>query len=174
MRTVWVRLLLMVAIVGCGDASAEGDGPVLPLLRGFEWQLDARRFAELPPDTYVELLAIAGDRNLAPYLRERAAVALSLYPNGEVLEFFIGQIALDEAPILRRNLVQAFCNAFSAHSPDRVEAAIGGLLEAEDAHLRIRVARCLRGLGTESAAERVEKYRAAITQEWERKQVALD
>ena len=50
---------------------------VLALLQGYEWQLDASRFAALPADAYLTVLSIIEDESVARFIRGRAMVAVS-------------------------------------------------------------------------------------------------
>lgn len=178
MQTVRIRapilaVLMLIAHAGAALADVAAE-QVLPLLSGYEWRLDSERFAALPAATYQALLEVVASDRYAPFLRERAAVALSLYPNLEVRRFFVDRVHTEPDPVVRRGLVQAFCAGFVRSDPASVEEAMAPLLEERDAHLRVRAAKCLRSLGSASAQQRVEAYRARIRDAWEARATAAE
>lgn len=140
---------------------------VMPLLKGYEWQFDADRFRALPPDSYRELLQIARNETLPRYMRERAMVALRIYPNDEVWTFFDDELSNAANSMRQRRAVVAMCQAFAIDRPQRVERAIIDMLGSEDPHLRVKVARCLKILNSESALQRFRSYRSKISEAWE-------
>lgn len=149
----------------------ESSAPIMPLLKGYEWQFEADKFKALPPDSYQALLQIARNRDHPGFIRERAMAALRIYPNDEVWAFFNEAVRNTADKVKRRRAVQAMCQAFAENHAGRVENAIVELLEDEDPHLRVKVARCLKTLHSESARERFNGYRSRISKTWEAKAV---
>lgn len=145
----------------------ESSVSIMPLLKGYEWQFDPDKFKALPPDSYQALLQIARNRDHPGFIRERAMAALRLYPNDEVWAFFHEAVRNTADKVKRRRAVQAMCQAFAENHAGRVANAIVELLEDEDPHLRVKVARCLKILHSESTRERFERYRSRISKTWE-------
>ncbi len=165
--TVVLALLLTALCLSSLGHGEEGAARVMPLLKGYEWQFDAEEFRALPANSYQELLRIARDRNHPGFIRERAMAALRLYANDEVWSFFDDEVRNGADKINRRRAVEAMCQAFAQQHPQRVEGAIAHLLDDEDPHLRVIVARCLRTLNSESATQRFGSYRSKISESWE-------
>ena len=153
-------LLSLFCCPGFGDESTPA---VMPLLKGYEWQFNPDQFRALPADSYQELLRIAGSVDYPGYIRERALAALRIYPNDAVWSFMYGDLRNSTDIVRRRRLVEAMCAAFAGQRPRRVEDAIVNMLDSADAHLRVKVARCLGTLDSESAREQLDRYRSKIT-----------
>ena len=164
-----IRLLVFLSAIGLTGVhyANESTDRVMPLLKGYEWQFDSDKFAALPPDSYHALLQIAGSRDHPGFIRERAMVALRIYPNDEVWAFFNEAVSNAASNVKRRRAVQGMCQAFAETHSRRVEDAIAKMLDAEDPHLRVRVARCLKSLDSESAREKLSSYRSKISESWE-------
>jgi hypothetical protein len=162
-------LLGLVCCPGFGDEGAPG---VMPLLKGYEWQFNPDQFRALPADSYQELLRIAGSVEYPGHIRERALAALSIYPNDAVWSFMYGDLRNSADGVRRRRLVEAMCVAFAGQRPREVEDAIVKMLDSADPHLRVKVAKCLKTLDSESAREQLDHYRSRITESWEA--VAVD
>jgi len=168
-----IRLTIFISTICLSSVGYAGESTslVIPLLKGYEWQFDADKFKALPPDSYMELLRIARSEDNPNFIRERAMAALRVYPNDAVWSFFDEEVQNFADIVKRRRGVQAMCQTFAEERPGRVEDAIADLLESEDPHLRVTVARCFKTLNSESALQRLSNYRSKISESWEAKAV---
>ncbi len=168
-----IRLAILLSGVSLSGLSYADEGParIMPLLRGYEWHFDEDRFRALPADSYHALLKIARSSDHPGYIRDRAMAALRLYSNDEVWAFFHESVSNADNKIRRRRAVQGMCETFAKEQSQRVENAIVEMLDSEDPHLRVKVARCLRGLSSVSAQAQFSSYRSKISESWELKAV---
>jgi hypothetical protein len=155
------------------DSTAD-DSAVVNLLRGYEWQLDMEALSALPVDSWKILLNIAASDVQPVYLKSRALEALAQFPNDQVWTFLESEVATADT-VERRRLVESLCATFSSLRPAQVEAVISEFLVANDAHLRIVVAKCLQNIGSESALAKINQYKSRFdksSDSWEQR--ALD
>jgi len=143
------------------------DGDVIDLLQGYEWQLPEEKLRLIGPDVYKPLLAIADDEQQVNFIRARAALALTIFPNDEVLEYFEREITLGKDSLRRRQLVQDFCTAFLQRNPAKVESMLIPLLKEPDARLRSNAARCLQEVDSDESKKALTSYGATISETWE-------
>jgi hypothetical protein len=97
--------LLIFSVQLCGAPLFAEDterGDVLDLLQGYEWQLEPARFASLPADVHLTVLSIIEDESVPRFVRGRAMVALTLYPNADVWDFYRSKIQDSDNVVFRR------------------------------------------------------------------------
>jgi hypothetical protein len=151
---------------------------VLALLQGYEWQFDATRFAALPSDAYLTVLNIIEDESIARFIRGRAMVALTLYPNADVWDFYQSNIQASNNTVSRRRFVEASCAGFLASNPQGLADLLVPLLESSDPHLRAHSANCLRRVNDDhnelNLAVVLANYESTIAEDWERRIAGFD
>jgi len=166
--------MLITALTASSHRVHASDDAVLDLLQGYEWRLQEDKLQSIGPDAYKSLLNIADDAGQVNFIRARAALALTMFPNDEVWDFYEREITMGQNRIRRRQLVQNFCTSFLQTRPDRVESALMPLLRASDAHLRSNTARCLQKIDSEQARAALESYRRTISEAWELRAAGFD
>lgn len=139
----------------------------MPLLKGYEWQMDVDAFRKLGPNGFEPLLAIANDPDVINLYRGRALAALTLYPNDAVWDFMNGYVSAGQDPVMRRRTAEAMCRTFRAQRENDVEATMIPLLQATDPQLRTKAAKCLQGIKGKTAQDALAHYRRSIKQPWE-------
>jgi len=169
-----VVTMLITALTTSSHLVLASDDAVLDLLQGYEWHLQEDRLQSIGPDAYKSLLNIADDAEQVNFIRARAALALTMFPNDEVWDFYEREITTGQNRIRRRQLVQNFCTSFLQTRPDKVESALMPLLKASDAHLRSNTARCLQKLDSEQVRKALASYRSTITEAWELRAAGFD
>ena len=120
------------------------------------------------------LIEIADDPDEINFIRSRATALLAYVPSNQVWQFFTHRISTDQDKIERRRNVDSFCLAFSGTRSGELIEKIGYLLDDDDAHLRIGVARCLKEIDSEQSARLLDAYGRKSLATWERRAVALD
>jgi len=152
--------------------AAPDRSKVLPLLDGYEWQLNPARFEALPADTYLTLIEIANDDSTLSYTRGRVMVALALYENETVWLFFKNRLARSESTVQKRRAVEAICDVFLSSKTEHLKELLKPMLASSDVHLKTKAARCLGEVIKLSPDSEVEAallaYRETIKENWER------
>lgn len=173
--SIVLNLLRTISFLCLGWAAFALAGPsrdeVMALLRGYEWDISADRFAALDGEPWSLLMEIARDDALPDYIRGRARAALTLYPNQQVWQFYRQQLGTETGGG-RRRVVDAICEAFVEVRGAGVENVMKPLLRADDAHLRSRAAICLERIDSETAQRAVQQYRQGIAEPWERQMIS--
>lgn len=164
------------------------EARVLHLLRGFEWQLDVEGFSALPDNCWEDLLRIANDRRFMKVTRSRASAALTLFSNDSVWSHMLSQLGGDhhsrkedvtsEDAVMRRRAADQMCQTFAVARPEAVEGNMISLLNEVDPQLRVRAARCLKLMTTETASEALLEYKtklqhSAAGSQWELEALGL-
>ena len=153
--------------------SAPERSEILGLLQGYEWRLSPEAFSQFPADTYVTLIAIAGDDAEVAYIRGRARTALSLYRNDTVWQFFSDLIVDADVAVERRRATESICQLFLSSKPDPLKVNLVPLLDSNDIHLRTKAARCLGQINKAEPDAELESallgYRDRISESWERR-----
>ena len=162
-----VVTILITALNTLSHHVLASDDAVLDLLKGYEWRLQEDKLQGIGPDAYKSLLNIADDADQLNFIRARAALALTMFPNDEVWDFYEREITLGQNRIRRRQLVQNFCTSFLQLRPYKVELALMPLLKESDARLRSNSARCLQKLDSEQVRNALASYRRTISESWE-------
>lgn len=158
-------LILVLAITHSSSSAASSPSPsqiaeqVLPLLQGNEWRLDETRVQAFQSDAWLGLLEIASSSNYHNFIRTRAREVLTLYPNENVLDYFIRNLDGTDDKITKRHLAATYCRTFVDTHAEQVEQRLAPLLEHEDVHLRIVVARCFKRLTSIGAEDALRRYR---------------
>ena len=168
---VVMRIGLLLIVYGL---SAPVLADVHDLLKGYEWEVDEIRARLLTADEVDALIEIADDPAEIGFVRSRATALLAYVPSNQVWQFFTLRISKDENEIERRRNVDSFCQAFSGTRSGELIERIGHMLDDEDAHLRIGVARCLKKIDSEQSAKLLDAYHRKSLATWERRAVALD
>ncbi len=166
MRMILISCCCQAAVVlaeSTLDAARNGLG-------GYEWQMPATA----PENLLAAYKTLAASADEPSFIRARALQMLTLYPATSVGEFFVTQLQTMEQSVLRRRLVDNYCLVGAADQPRQVEQAVTPLLQAEDAHLRVAAARCLKQLDTESAREQLAKWVSSREQSWEVTRAGLE
>ncbi len=167
MKFIMAKIFLISLTAGiavnlpASESEVTAEHQVLNLLRGYEWQLDIEKLKGLPPGSEKILMTIFGAEKYPQYIRSRALGALAYFPTKGVWEFLQSELA-GAAPIARRRIVDTLCQAFTAVRPIELESVIGEYLFQQDAHLRVTVARCLQGIGSDSSREKIHHYRSGM------------
>ena len=173
--------LLMISVQLCGAPLFAEDterGDVLDLLQGYEWQLEPARFASLPADVHLTVLSIIEDESVPRFVRGRAMVALTLYPNADVWDFYRSKIQDSDNVVFRRRFVQGSCESFITSNPQALAELLVPLLESSDPHLRAHSANCLGRINDDhkelNLSVPLANYGSAIVEDWERRIAGLD
>ncbi len=157
----WLPVLFCLLLA---DAAAD-QSVVLAALEGYEWSA-ARTAVQLGTEATQPLMDIVADSSLAELYRQRAVAVLGHYPGEEVVEFLLARLHVQGSPVARRRLVDTLCG-FVPTQAELIEPALLPLLDADDPHLRVRVATCLLQLGTIASETAVEGYLARVAGTWE-------
>ena len=140
-------------------------GEVLDYLQGYEWEIP--NIALPVVNAEEELIRIANDQSQPGFIRARATSILTLYPSDRVWNFYISSINNPTDDIRRRRVVDALCSAFIDDRSGKLLELLAPLLNAEDAHLRVRVARCLRMMDNDTARSALSIYQVRTAHSWE-------
>lgn len=162
MRSILFFLLIVTAPIMAADRQA-----VLDRLQGYEWSLEEAGFDALGPETVDLLLDIARDEAVFVVARERAIAALTLFPQQDVLDFYVEQLDASPNQPRKRRVVESICAAFWPSRPADVEAIFVPLLESDDIHLRTKVARCIRDSENKETRDALNAYYETIELPWE-------
>lgn len=163
-------LISIMCLMGPALAWAAEDtrrDRIMHLLQGYEWHIDAPAFDRLGDDAFEALIDIAEDPDVAGVFRERAFAALGLYPNRIVRDYLFAQLEAPETTVRRRRTVEVLCAAFGDSRLGEIEESLLPYLEARDAHLRTKVAKCLEGSTDPRVDRALARYRARIVESWE-------
>ncbi len=166
-RIVWFLGMMMSGVPVPGHAADVTPETALDWLSGYEWSPEQRPTGVLGPEPWRILIGISQDSSRPRFIRARAASALVKYPNEEVWQFMVEEIERNADRLRRRQLVQDLCMAFVSVRPGQVRDLLLPLLEDADAHLRIRVAGCVRKLDGENVREALAGYRQRTAGTWE-------
>ncbi|MBQ62356.1 MAG: hypothetical protein CMQ19_09805 [Gammaproteobacteria bacterium] len=161
------KTILLTAIGLLVVPAISADDEVVDLLQGYEWQLPEEKLRHIGPDVYKPLLAIADDERQVNFIRARASLALTAFPNDEVLEYFEREISLGKNNLRRRQMVQDFCTAFLQLKPANIESTLIPMLKEPDARLRSNSARCLQNIDSDKSKGALASYGATISESWE-------
>ena len=155
---VFVALLLMFS-------SHVVASDVMSLLQGYEWQVPSD---PLPiANAEQALIDISSDPGQPNFIRARASAVLTLYPSDRVWDFFVGQVALPSNKVSLRRTVDGLCATFVTSKAVDVQKLLMPMLSNEDPHLRVRVAKCLKQIGSDEAQAALSTYRSGIGEGWE-------
>lgn len=151
-------LLLMFSIQVVAD-------DVIGLLQGYEWEVPS---APLPIANAEEtLIEISSDPNQPSFIRARASAALMRYPSDQVWDFYAEQVTSAPGKVSLRRTVDTLCATFVDSKAVDVQKLLMPLLSAEDPHLRVRVAKCLKQIDTQAVRRALSAYQSGIGQGWE-------
>jgi len=141
---------------------------VMNLLEGFEWTLNAERFAQLGENVDQVLIEIISDpKPIINYYRFRALEALRLYPSEKVAQFIENYTQKKEVHSSHlRRAVDSFSRAFSNTQPERVQKLSARFLDHHDLHLQLIAAKALNRLERPEAKGLVQKYLQKTNQRW--------
>jgi len=157
-----MRVLAALLLVFSTHAVASD---VMALLQGYEWKVPSD---PLPiANAEQALIDISSDPGQPNFIRARASAVLTLYPSEKVWDFFVGQVASPSNKVTLRRTVDGLCATFVASKASDVQKLLMPLLSAEDAHLRVRVAKCLKRIDSEEAKTALSTYRSGIGEGWE-------
>lgn len=133
---------------------------VKPFLQGYEWELAPERFVCMGKGVDAALREVASDETLPNYYRQRALIALSLFPNPKTASF-LEQVISDSGshPSHVQRALYAYSDAFADKQSERVtEVARNALSSSGDYQIKTAAAETLAGLRTSEAKAALRDY----------------
>jgi len=164
-------LMLAVGMLIPKTVSAQTAEQVMPLLQGYEWTLQPKRFQYLGKDIDLALMEIASDTTLMNAYRFRALQTLKLFEKERVADFLENYIEQNRSASHLRRAFESLSSGFATTQPERVQQAARKLLNNANPHVRISAARALKKLDTSNSRSAYRTYLSTEEEDWVRKAI---
>jgi hypothetical protein len=167
---MFCTLTITLAAGAMRAAAAEplsDNDKVMATLQGYEWQLNFAVLNALPAAAWQDLLVVVEDNTQPVFIRERAAASLVVFPNDEVLAFYVQSLGEKNQGLHRGRQVESLCMGFASQRPLAVEQAILPLLETSEGRFRLPAALCLQAMNLSSSQAALTRYRDQVANTWE-------